>query len=207
MPPDQGPYQPVVDPYAFLNETKKPRSLSFGSLKGLSFRGKIGSALVGLVILVILLFGLKSILGGTHGVNMASLYYVLGQEQELINLSTTGGQQASVSQSYLNFSATTLASATTDQQKMIDLLKLNGIGASAKSFVLQPSADAQLKQAEQNSNFDPVYSTVMLAQLKLYQSDLSSAYSLNKSAVLKSYLKTDYNNTVLLLKMLGSSYG
>ena len=162
---------------------------------------------IGLVVLIILILVLKSVFGSNRSVNMPSIYSVLGQEQELINLSTTGSQQSSSSQSYLDFSQTTIASVTTDQNKLITLLSSNGIKVSLRNYVLQPAADAKLTQAIQDSNFDPVYSSVMYTELKLYQTDLSNAYSLNKSAILRSYLKSDYHNTVLLLQMLGSSYG
>lgn len=207
MPPVQGYNQPSVDPYAFLNETRKPKKFSFGSFNGLSIQGKLIALGVGLVVLIVLILILKSAFGSSQSVNMPSLYAVLGQEQELINLSTTGSQQSSASQSYLNFSQTVVASVSSDQNKLLTLLSSNGIKVSSSNFLLQPTADAKLTQAIQDSNFDPVYSSVMNTELKLYQTDLSNAYSLTKSTVLRSYLKTDYSHTVLLFKMLGSSYG
>jgi hypothetical protein len=207
MPPAQAPYQPSSDPYSFLNETKKPRNLTFSFFSGLSFRGKLIALSVGLIVIIILLLILKSIFGSSQSVNMLSIDAVLGQEQELINLSTTARQQSTTSQSYLNFSETTIATVYSDENKLITLLASNRIKVSPGNYVLQPSADAKLSQAIQQSNFDPVYSSVMYSQLKLYQADLSNAYSLNKSTVLRSYLKNDYDNTELLLKMLGSSYG
>jgi arsenate reductase-like glutaredoxin family protein len=207
MPPVQGYNQPSVDPYAFLNETRKPKKFSFGSFNGLSTQGKLIALGVGLVVLIVLLLILKSVFGSSQSVNMPSLYAVLGQEQELINLSTTGSQQPSASQSYLNFSQTVVASVSSDQNNLLTLLSSNGIKVSSSNYLLQPTADAKLTQAIQDSNFDPVYSSVMNTELKLYQADLSNAYSLTKSKVLRSYFKTDYNHTVLLFKMLGSSYG
>ena len=99
-----------------------------------------------------------------------------------------------------------LAAATTDNNKLIQLLGYNHIKVSPKNYVLQPQADAQLTQAIAVSNFDPVYAAVMLTQLKLYQNVLTNAYSLNTSPVVKSYLKTDYSDINLLLVMLRSSY-
>ena len=206
MPPSQGSPQPSVDPYAFLNETQKPSFSLFGMLNSSSFSKKIIGVIGGGVVLILLIFGLKTLFGGSSGVNMQSLYEVLGQQQELINLSTTGSQQTNASPSYLNFSATTLASVTTDNNKLIKLLGLNHIKVSPKNYILQPQVDAQLTQAITVSNFDPVYGVVLQNQLKLYQNDLSSAYNLNKSSLLKSYFETDYKEVNLLLTMLKSSY-
>lgn len=208
MPPIQGSQQPVVDPYAFLNETKHASGFNgFGSFRNMSFRAKLIATVGGGIVLIILLLVLKSIFGTSHAVNMPSMYQVLGEQQELINLSTIGSQQTSQSSpTYLNFSATELASASTDQAKLVKLLAANGIKVSTNNYVLQPSADAALNQAIQVSNFDPVYASVMQTQLKLYQSDLSNAYNLSTSTLLKSYLRSDYSNSVLLMKMLASSY-
>ncbi len=206
MPPVQGPQQPVVDPFAFLNESKKRSFNPLGLFNGLAFRARVIALVGGGLVLIILIFGLSSVFGGNSGINMTSLYAVLGQQQELINLSTIGTQQTISSPSYLNFSATMLAAATTDNNKLIQLLSYNHIKVSQKSYILQPQADAQLTQAISVSNFDPVYASVMLTQLKLYQNVLTNAYSLNMSPVLKSYLKTDYSDINLLLVMLRSSY-
>ena len=206
MPPAQGPQQPVVDPFAFLNESKKHSFNPIGLFNGLEFRARVIALVGGGLVLIILIFGLSSVFGGNSGINMTSLYAVLGQQQELINLSTIGTQQTISSQSYLNFSATMLAAATTDNNKLIQLLGYNHIKVSPKNYVLQPQADAQLTQAVAVSNFDPVYAAVMLTQLRLYQNVLTNAYSLNTSPVVKSYLKTDYNDINLLLVMLRSSY-
>ena len=206
MPPAQGPQQPVVDPFAFLNESKKHSFNPLGLFNGLAFRARVIALVGGGLVLIILIFGLSSVFGGNSGINMTSLYAVLGQQQELINLSTIGTQQSNSSPSYLNFSATMLAAASTDNNKLIQLLSYNHIKVSQKSYILQPQADAQLTQAIAVSNFDPVYAAVMLTQLKLYQNVLTNAYSLNTSPVVKSYLKTDYSDINLLLVMLRSSY-
>lgn len=208
MPPVQGPNQIInSDPYAFLNENQRRSGGLINSFKGKSLRRQVLTIVGGGLVLVILLLGLKSILASNNGLDMPSIYSVLGQQRELMNLSTTGGQQASSSQTYLNFSTTTLASITNDHTKLLKLMRVNGIKISISSYVLQPSADTQLNQAIQVSNFDPIYATVMQTELKLYQSDLTNAFNLNTSAILKSYLKTDYQNATLLIKMLGASYG
>ena len=197
---------PPSDPYAFLNESKRTSPLTV--LTNLSGRGKIFFGL-GLVIFLIIVLALaKSLFGGNSGINVTSLTIALSEQQELINLATTGTQQSQVmSQSYLNFSYTTIASVTTDAMQLNKLLTYNGIKINPNIYTQQPSVNTELKQVEQTSNFDSTYSTVMKQQLDFYKKDLSQAYNLNKSAVVRSYLTKDYKNTMALIKMLGSSYG
>ncbi len=210
MQPTQNPYQPQVDPYAFLNQAGKSR-YSFNPLKNLfsggngsSFKRKLmlfGGVVIALIILIVIL---KIALGGNSNINLPSIYAVLGEEQEIINLSQSG--QQSSSQANLNFAYTALGSVTTDQTNLTKLLSKNGIGVSPGQLILQPSADNQLKQASASGDFDSVYVSVMQTQLKLYQSNLAKAYSLTSSSVLKSYLNQDYKNAALLLKMLNNAY-
>ena len=169
-------------------------------------KSKLVFGLIVLLVLIILIAGLKSVLSGPSDVNLPSLYGVLSEQQELINLTTIGGQQ-SVSQRYLNFSFTTLGSVTTDQTNLTTLLTANHYTINTTNLVLQPSLDSALNQAAQQSNFDPTYGPMMQAQLNKYQQLLSQAYSLNKSNVVRSYLSADYTNTKMLIKMLSSSSG
>lgn len=209
MQPDFNPAPPPPsDPYAFLNQTKRPSPLA-SSLANLSTRGKIVLGVGALILLIILLVVVKSILGsGAKSFNLTSLEGVLAQQQQIITLATTGSQQQQVtSQSYMNFSYTAIASATTDQMKLIKLLSYNGVKVNPASYTFTTSANTKLTQAGQTSTFDSLYAAVMAQQLKAYQQALSNAYSLNKSTIVKNYLTADYKNTAVLIKMLGSSYG
>lgn len=198
---------PPSDPYAFLNESKHSNSLAL-NLGNLSGRGKILFAVVAIVVLLVIVVAAKSLFSGNKSFNLPSLTLVLSEQQELSNLANSGIQQSQVmSQTYLNFSYTTLASVTTDQTKLNKLLTYNNVKISSNSYVLQPNVDAKLQQAQQTSTFDTVYATVMQQQLGYYKNDLSQAYNLNQSPIVRSYLKTDYNDTLVLIKMLGSSYG
>lgn len=206
MPPNiNNQYTPPTDPYAFLNEPNKKRSMSNLLLKGnMSMQGRLIIIALILLVLLIMVFALKSVL--THpSVNLPSIYAVLSEQQELVNLATTGTQQ-SHNQSFLNFSYTAIATATTDQSKLLRLLAANNIPVSANQYVIQPNAAHELTQAEANSEFDSTFPGVMQAQLKLYQADLNNAYMQNTSAVVKGYLKQDYQNCSLLIDMLNSNY-
>lgn len=207
MQPESTPTPPPTDPFAFLNEAHKPSPLqSLGT--NLTGRSKIVFAVGAIVVIIILLVLVKSFLGGNKGVDINSIDTVLTQQQEVINLANTGVQQQQVmSQSYLNFTYTAIGSATTAQTKLLKLLSYNGVKVSSSLLTKVPTTNTQLQDAEQTSTFDSIYSQVMNQQLAQYKTALNSAYVLNKSAVIKSYLVTDYKNTLLLLKMLGSSYG
>jgi predicted outer membrane protein len=206
MPPNiNSQYTPPTDPYAFLNEPSKKRSLiNLFWNRNMSMRGRLIIITVVLVVLLIITFALKSVL--THPiVNLPSVYAVLSEQQELVNLATTGTQQSS-NQSFLNFSYTAIATATTDQSTLFRLLAANNIAVNPNQYVIQPNAANELTQAEADSEFDSTYPNVMQAQLKLYQAVLNNAYMQNTSAVLKGYLKKDYQNCQLLIDMLNSNY-
>lgn len=128
------------------------------------------------------------------------------QQQQLIGLLTTGSQNTT-SQSYLNFSYTALASVTTDQMQLLKLLTANNIKVSPTEYqnAVPAGPATELKQAQQVSTFESTYGPVILAQLNLYHSYLSSAFNLNKSTVLRSYLSADYKRDNTLIKLLDSS--
>ena len=198
---------PQSDPYAFLNQVpNKPRLRLSGSFGGGSRAKRLIVAIGGLLVLVVLLAIFKSALSSGNGVDLSSLYYVIGEQQELIGLTTTGSQSTQ-NQGYLNLSYTIMASATTDKDKLVSLLEHNGMSLSSKKLVLQPSADQTLAQSLQNSTFDSVYPTVLRQQLNLYLQELSDAYAKNKSSVIQAYLKTDYDNAKLLINMFNNPTG
>lgn len=155
---------------------------------------------------MLLALGFKAILGSSSPVDMNSLYSVIGEQIELLGLANTATQD-SQSQQNLNLTYTIIGSVTTDKSSLTSLLSQNNIKLNPNLLVLQPSADQQLAQAQQTASFDSAYIPVMKQQLELYQQDLANAYAKNKSAVIKKYLKADYADSVLLLKMLGSTAG
>ena len=195
---------PPSDPYAFLNDTKKPSPFSMfsGRLSNLSLRGKLIFAAGALILLVILLVIAKGLFGGHKNIDLTSIDLVLNQQQQLINLANADTQQQS--SQYLNFSYTVVASVTTDQMKMDHLLSYNGIKVNPLSSTVDPSVNTQLQNAQQTSNFDPVYIGLAHKELQVYQKDLKYAYSQNPSPIVRGLLSADYNNTSLLLKALTS---
>ena len=198
-------YQPVNDPFAFLNQQPKRRPVTNLVING-SKKQRLIVVAGGVIVLLIAVLIIKWLLGLGSGVNMTSLYNVLGQQEEIANLANIDISNSSVtSQSYLNFSYTALASVATDQSRLLGLLNASGIKTNGKNFLLQSSADNQLNVALQNSSFESVYEPVMHQQLDLYANDIANAYNITGSNLLKSYLKTDYQDTLLLIKMLGAS--
>lgn len=204
--PSPSPTPPQqTNPYAFLYETPKKQSSLSGLAGGSKFKRLI-VVLAGLLVLALLALGFKAILGSSSPVDMSSLYSVIGEQIELLGLANTATQD-SQSQPNLNLTYTIIGSLTTDKNNLTSLLGQNNIKLNPNLLVLQPSADQQLAQAQQTASFDSAYIPVMKQQLELYQQDLANAYTKNKSVVIKKYLKADYANSVLLLKMLGSTAG
>jgi len=200
------PPPPAPNPYDFLNTpsgSSKPLS-NLVSQKPL--KTKLLIYLTGALLIVILLYGIKSIFSGNNGVNMPSLYNVLSQQLELNQLANTGTTTA-YTQSYINFSYTVLGSTFTDQSQLTTLLTDNHIAVNQGLIVTNPTLESQLTQAQQLTQFDSVYGPMMLKQLEIYKSDLSTAYSLNKSPVIKKYLSSDYRHATLLITMYNSPKG
>lgn len=167
---------------------------------------RIVVVVIGLVVLLLIVLGFKAILGSSSLVDTSSLYGVLGEQVELNGLANTAIQDTQ-NQQYLNLTYTVIATTTNDKNKLVSLLNGAGVKLNPKLLVLQPAADQQLASAKQTDSFDSAYIPVMKQQLELYQQEIATAYAKNKSPVIKSYLKSDYNDSVLLLKMLNSSAG
>ena len=207
MQPNDAPSQPTVDPYAFLNETKKPNPLQnlFSGSGGGSMKSKLVLGLVGVLIIVVLIVVLKSAFSGNSQINTPSLYAVMSEQQEIINLATIGSSQA---QNPVNqdLAATLTGVITTDQGKLIKLLDYNNVKVNTSQFVLQPAIDSRLNQIQQSSSFDPLFISVMQQQFGYYKNDLSNAYNLNANNVIRSYLRTDYNNLTQVMKILTYNY-
>jgi len=199
------PVQPVTpqynDQFNFLNESHSPK-INFNQFSG-NLKGRIIVVSIGAFILLIAFLIFSSLLSNNSTVNLPSLTTVVGEQIELQNLANTGAQQ---SQNYLNLAYTTLGSVDTNHQQLTSLLTKNGLSINPAQIVGQPNITNQLNQAQQISNFDNVYAQVMKQQFSLYLSDLSNAYKLNPSKIIRSYLSTDYQDTQLLIKMLNEPY-
>lgn len=207
MQPNNSPQQPPADPYAFLNEVRKPKPLQnlFSGFGGGSLKTKLVLGLVVILIVIVLIAVLKAAFSGNSQINTPSLYAVMSEQQELINLASIGSSQA---QNPVNqdLAASLTGVLTTDQGKLINLLDYNHIKVNTAQFVLQPSVDNRLNQLQQSSSFDPLFTSVIEQQFGYYKSDLTNAYNLNINTVVRSYLKTDYANLNLLMKMLSYNY-
>lgn len=203
--PPSSPTQPPADPYAFLYESqKKPNPLS-NLISGGSFKGKLVFGLAALLVIVILIAILKAALSSGPSVNMQSLYSVMSEQQEILNLASIGSSQ---SQNPVNqdFATTVTGVITTDQSKLIKLLGNNNIKVNPNLYVLQPSVDSRLTAAQQTSTFDPLFVSIMEQQFGYYKKDLSNAYAANAIPVIRSYLSADYKNINLLLAIINNNY-
>lgn len=192
-----------ADPYAFLNETKKPKHLPNLRTSG-SLKIKLILGLIVLLILLIVFAFIKSVLSSSQ-VNTASLYSVMSEQQELINLATLGTSQSSnpINQ---DLAATVTGVITTDQSNLIKLLEHNHIKVNTSLFVLQPNINNQLQQVQQSSSFDPQFITTMQQQFNYYKTDLSAAYNQNSNSIIKHYLATDYKHITLIMKIISNQY-
>ena len=205
--PQPTPTSPSSDPYSFLNTPTTPKRSPFSFFRSGSPKSiRLLMIVVGLLFIILIIVGIKSLFNNGKALDLPSLTQVVIQQQELISISSTGSQQAS-SQTYLNFSYTALASVTTDQNNLVKLLTANGHKINLATIIPSPTIANQLSQNEQTSNFDNVYGTIISKQLNVYKNDLSNAYTLNKSPIIRSILSKDYKDTTLLQQMFSSSVG
>lgn len=208
MQPNGNPQQPLQsDPYAFLNET----SVKKNRFPGLGGGGSSKSTHILLIVFLLLFIvlaiaGLKALLSGGNGLNLPSLQSVLVEQQEIISLASSGTSQAT-QQSTLNLSYTILATLTTDQNNLSSLLTKNGHTINLTSFTPQANLANQLTQTQQTSAYNPLLISILQSQLKIYQYDLSNAYNLNKSSVIRQFLSTDFKNSKLLQQAFNYSVG
>jgi hypothetical protein len=100
-----------------------------------------------------------------------------------------------------------MSTTATNEIQLSTLLNTNGFKINSKSIVLQPALSTKLNQAQQLSNFDSVYGSLLSTQLQNYRSVLIKAYQQNNSMVIKRTLSADYKNAGLLITMLNSSTG
>ena len=194
-PSGHDPYQFIVDP------AKAPRKRIVPT--GNSTAGRLVIGLASLFVLLIIFVVVKDLLGGSGGLNQASLINVAQDQTELIHLST-GGVQDAVSETTKNFAITTQLATTSQLNSLLAYLKAHGIKGSSSELTLKqsPAIDSQLNAALATTTFDPTFTSIMQSGLATYEKDLKQAYTLNSGVNARALLQTDYTGAALLAKQL-----
>lgn len=205
MPPQQqntGQYDFFMSP----EKPSKPSLLGGGSGGGnsSSLAMRVGLILGGAVVLIIIIVVLSSLLSGPS--NIPHLLTVAEDQNELVNLATTGTQDATEAVTQ-NFSQNCALSMQSAQGQLINFITSHGGGKpGSKTLALKqnPATDTALSNANASSTFDSTYINVMQNQLNVYKSDLNTAYKNSQNTAEKQLLANDYTDAQLLLQELNS---
>ncbi len=205
------PADPSSPDYGFIVQPPKPprRGLSLPGLSGgSSLVVRIIVVLGGLLILLIIFAVIKGLLGG--GGNTQALVTVGQDQQEMIHILTgtgqIGQQQAVLSDSNQNFSATAKLSLTSAQTQLVTYMKTNGKKVSTKTLGLKvsPATDQQLTAAASNTTYDTTFKQIMQSKLTNYESALNTAYKQTKGPKGRKLLIDEYKGARLLQTQLNS---
>lgn len=204
QPQQQTNPSPTPNPYDFIlnpNSPQKPKSPF--TLSGGSPKGKIMLVLgAGLTLLIAVFLGM-SVLGGSNDSAGDVLLEVLQQQTEIARVAEQGTIKARQSNTQALASNVKL-SIVSSQQQILPLAKKRGAKTDVKQLGLKKNAttDKKLSAAEENGQFDAVFTQSMSEQLTAYKNSLNSAYTKVSSQKDKIVIKSSYDGAALLLSSI-----
>jgi len=209
--PPSGPDQQIpsappgpTSSYDFIMNPQQSTRPPLFKLGGPSAAVRAAVVAGGLLLLLVLFIGFKSILAGSNK-SIPSLVGITQDQQELIHLASNGVKN--VTDSHLQaFAITAQVSVQSEQGQLITYLANNHRKVANKELVLKvnKSTDNALTAALAASNYDPIFKQAMQTKLASYKQDLQQAYTQTKGPKGRALLTADYDAASLLLKQLGS---
>jgi len=196
------PEYPGQNPYEFiLNPSQAPKPERIGGHKG--FIMKIVLIILGVILLMIGLTVVTNILSSSKNKAVDNLKSIPLAQQQVIHITDDAVNTVS-DQALKNFSITAKLTIMGQQRSMITYLAQQGVKTTEKQLTAAPSAsiDALLKQAKENSTYDTIYTQQIQKQMTAYLSTLNTTYKSVTGPTARKLLKTDYDQTQQLLKML-----
>lgn len=196
------PESPGKNPYEFiLNPTQPQKPAPLSGNKG--FILKICLIIGALIVLMIGISILMNALNSNKNKAVENLKNIPLTQQELIRVAGTGLDNVT-SQPLKNFAITTKLTISGQQQNMINYLAEQGVKTTAKQLALSRSTttDALLSQAKENSTYDLIFTQQMTKSLNAYLTSINNTYKTVTGPTARKLLKTDYDQTQMLLKML-----
>ncbi len=201
-PPAPPPFQRTTaqhNPYDFITNSppqKKKSLLPGGGSKTtrliLAVLG--GAVLIGLILIVVSLFGRGS-------TALKSDYTSLAQQQtELIRVSGIGVSKARQADAK-NLAITAQLSLTSQQASTLALAKKAGAATDNKSLAAgrNTKTDDLLTRADQANQFDEVFTATLRDALQKYQQTLKKLYDASTASATKTTLSKNYNAVNALL--------
>lgn len=207
-PSPEHSYGPVANnsehPHAqyefIMNPGKAPKSSGVLGLASGSMAKRIGILTGGAVVLIVIIIGLASLLGGGK-TSTTELVSVVQDQTELIRIAGLGTSDAT-GQATLNVAYSAQLSLTTSQQQLLNYLVVNHKKVGAKELSLKQNAKTttDLANALATSTFDSTFNDVMKAQLTSYMQDLKTAYAVSPGPKGRQLLSAEYDGAQLLLQ-------
>ena len=198
--PNQDPDQP----YDFITNAAQPPKEPFLNKVpgGNSLVGRIGLAVGGLVVLLVVFLIFKGLLSGPT--NVDSFVTIAQQQQELIHLATNASQQPGTSVSNKNLAATMQASLTSSQAATTQYLATNGKKINQKQLDLKVSAatDKQLTDAATAGSYNETFKDVIKNKLATYGATLDQTYRSGPGPKGKTLLEDSYRQVQLFQTQL-----
>jgi hypothetical protein len=186
--------------YDFIvNPGSPPKKPLIPKVGGGSFAMKLIFLVGGAVILIILMWIVGNILGGSK-VNTADII-TLTQMQEEISRVADQGKDATA-QNLKNTAMGTKLSAVSQQQAWLEFLGAEGVEVDDKELALKKNdaTDAQLEEAKSSSTFDLAFNEIMETYLQDYADTLKTDFAKAADETERTLLSNHYAQVQLLLK-------
>lgn len=195
---EQAPMQQVTaehNPYEFITSHQPPRRND-----GSSKKQRIIFVLAGAGALLIVALLFMSLLHSGSPDTKADYVSLLQQQTELVRVSEIGTKKARADGTQ-NLAYIANYSLLSEQAELKDLAKKAGAAIDAKTLALgkNPQTDILLTQADQNNNFDAVFTDILKQSLQKYQQQLQKIYNESSGASVHTTLHNDFVGVGLLI--------
>jgi hypothetical protein len=156
----------------------------------------------GLILLIIIGVVIKSVLSSSG--NFPMLLSVVQDQQELIHISNEASAEPDISSTNQTFASTINLVFSDSASNLSSYLSSTKHKISTKEAELKqnPTIDTDIRSAESAGDFNQYYNQVASAQMNQYLADLKTAYRATKTSEGRALLSSDYNQAILLDKVL-----
>lgn len=198
-PPPMAQPSESDDPYKFIFEPNKgPTKKLIPSTN--TKRGRILVIGAGLIVLLILISTVGSLITSAGQGGTKDLIDLAQRQQEIVRVAQIG-MTKSKGQNTRNLAVNTQLTVASDQQQLLAKLKKNKISIKPKelSLKLNSRTDALLVKADQNNQFDEIFTKTIVSELTSYQKAINKSYDSNSGLTTRALLKTEFNNAAKLV--------
>ena len=186
--------------YDFISNPNKPKKRGnlLGGLGGNNTQRYL-ILFIGAVLVLILVFGLLTLIFGGGGGNREQLIDLAKSQNSIIEL-TNSGQKNSRSSDIVNISTSLDVALITDRNSTLER-----IDGEVKPEVIKADLGdlgTSLEEAVTNGTFDETYLTALTQSLTDYQSRLQNLFDTTESQSTKEVLQTTNLNVEIILDLL-----